>query len=108
MCGEQTPFDNFSATIDVNSGIVSSSDLLIKSNGFDVTGSGMLANLTDHSIAFNLVANVDESPATDERTYDIGGYSLPIACTGMLDHHAAYQTYSPYWLAPFALLSSAA
>ena len=83
--GEQTPFDNFSATIDVNSGIVSSSDLLIQSNGFDVTGSGMLANLTDHSIAFNLVANVDESPATDERTYDIGGYSLPIACTGMLE-----------------------
>lgn len=83
--GERTPFETFSATIDVNNGIVTSNDLLIESNGFDVTGSGMLANLTDHAIAFNLLANVDESPATDERAYDIGGYTLPIACTGVLE-----------------------
>ena len=83
--GERTPFETFSATIDVSNGIVTSNDLLIESNGFDVAGSGMLANLADHSIAFNLLANVDESPATDERAYDIGGYTLPIACTGVLE-----------------------
>lgn len=82
--GERTPFDNFSATIDVSNGIVSSQNLLIESSGFDVTGSGTLVNLANDTIAFNLIARVDENPATDERAYDIGGYQLPIACTGVL------------------------
>ena len=82
--GNQTPFDTFSATIDISNGIVSSNDLLMESSGFDVTGQGMLVNLADETINFNLLANVDESPANDEQTYDIGGYSLPIACTGLV------------------------
>ena len=82
--GERTPFDTFSASVEVQNGIVTTDDLLIKSSGFDVSGRGILANLTNDTINFNLVANVDESPATDERAYDIGGYALPIACTGAL------------------------
>jgi AsmA protein len=82
--GESTPFETFSASINVQNGIVSTNDLLIDASGFTVTGRGTLANLTNDSIAFNLTANVDENPATDERAYDIGGYSLPIACTGAL------------------------
>jgi len=62
--------------------VVTTNDLLINSSGFDVSGRGTLANLTNDSINFNLVANVDETPASDEQSYDIGGYSLPIACTG--------------------------
>ena len=82
--GERTPFDTFSASVEVQNGIVTTNDLLIESSGFDVSGRGILANLTNDTINFNLVANVDESPATDERAYDIGGYALPIACTGAL------------------------
>ena len=82
--GERTPFDTFSASVEVQNGIVTTDDLLIESSGFDVSGRGILANLTNDTINFNLVANVDESPATDERAYDIGGYALPIACTGAL------------------------
>jgi len=82
--GERTPFDTFSASVEVQNGIVTTNDLLIESSGFDVSGRGILANLTNNTINFNLVANVDESPATDERAYDIGGYALPIACTGAL------------------------
>ncbi len=84
--GERTPFDTFSASINVNDGVVTSNDLLIESSGFDVSGRGTLVNLTNDTLAFNLIANVDETPASDEQAYDIGGYSLPIACTGSLDN----------------------
>jgi len=84
--GERTPFDTFSANIDVSNGIVTSDNLLIESSGFDVTGQGTLVNLANDTIAFNLIALVDENPATDERAYDIGGYRLPIACTGTLNN----------------------
>lgn len=82
--GESTPFDTFSANINIQNGVVTTNDLLIDSSGFDVSGRGTLANLTNDSINFNLVANVDETPASNEQSYDIGGYSLPIACTGSL------------------------
>jgi len=83
--GERTPFDTFSASINVNDGVVTSNDLLIESSGFDVTGRGTLVNLTNDTLAFNLIANVDETPASDEQAYDIGGYSLPIACSGSIE-----------------------
>lgn len=82
--GERTPFETFTANIDVANGIVSSNDLLIESSGFDVTGRGTLANLNDDTIDFRLQASVDETPASDEQAYDIGGYTVPIACTGAL------------------------
>ncbi len=82
--GERTPFESFTASIRVQDGIVSTNDLLIDSFGFAVTGSGTLVNMTNDAIAFNMVANVDRNPATTERAYDIGGYSLPIACTGLI------------------------
>ena len=82
--GERTPFENFSATIDVSNSIVSSNDLLIESSGFDITGRGTLVDLSNDAIAFNLIASVDETPASDEQEYDIVGYNLPIACSGTL------------------------
>jgi AsmA protein len=82
--GQETPFETFSANINVENGIVSTNDLLIESSGFDVSGSGTLVNLTNDSMAFNLIASVDETPAIDEQDYDIGGYNLPIACNGLV------------------------
>ena len=84
--GEQTRFDSFSATMNIENGIVSSNDLLMASAGFRVTGRGTLVNLNDDTIAYDLLTTVDESTATrEDEEYDIGGYSLPIACTGTLD-----------------------
>ena len=82
--GGSTPFEQFAATLQVNEGIVSSNDLAIKSKGWNITGSGTLANLTNDTIDFDLVTTVDETPAADGQPYNLGGYSLPIACTGAL------------------------
>ncbi|MEX0619305.1 MAG: AsmA family protein [Pseudohongiellaceae bacterium] len=84
--GEQTAFDTFSATLRVQDGVIASDDLLITSPGFRVTGQGTLLNLSDNNINYNLVTTVDESTATTAaEEYDIGGYSVPIACTGSLE-----------------------
>lgn len=84
--GEQTPFDSFSATINIENGVVSSNDLLMASAGFRVTGRGTLVNLNNDTIAYDLATTVDASTASrEEEEYDIGGYTLPIACTGTLD-----------------------
>src|SRR5690606_6796604 len=83
--GQQTPFDTFTATLAINNGVIASNNLLLRSPGFQVTGSGTLLDLSDDSIAFDLVTTVDRSTASrGDQQYDIGGYSLPIACTGAL------------------------
>ena len=64
---------------------MNSNDLLIKSPGFQITGRGTLLNLHDDSIAYNLSTTVDASTATrGDQEYDIGGYGVPIACSGTL------------------------
>lgn len=83
--GGTTPFENFSATLAVNQGVVGSEDLLIQAPGWRIVGAGTLVDLNNDSIAFDLVAAVDESTATrGEEEYDLGGYTLPIACTGAI------------------------
>lgn len=84
--GEQTVFDNLSASIQINNGIASSNDLLIQAPGFNVTGTGTLANLQTQSLDFDLLASVNAASATvASEQYDIGGYSLPISCTGAMN-----------------------
>ena len=83
--GEQTPFDEFSSTLAINAGVVSTNDLLLQAPGFQVTGRGTLLNLADETIAFDMVTSVDSATAeVAAEEYDIGGYSLPIACNGSL------------------------
>lgn len=83
--GGQTPFENFSATLAIANGVVSSNDLLIKAPGWQLTGAGTLADLEREIIDFDLVARVDPGTATvAEQQYDIGGHDLPIACSGAL------------------------
>lgn len=84
--GSQTAFDSFSGTLSIVNGVVTTNDILIQSPGFRVSGRGTLLNLVDNSIAFDLLTEVDRATATvAAETYDIGGYSLPIACTGTLN-----------------------
>lgn len=82
--GGSTTFEQFAATLQVNEGVVSSNDLTIRAPGWNITGSGTLANLRDETIDFDLITTVDETPAADGQPYELGGYSLPIACTGAL------------------------
>ncbi|MDG2089984.1 MAG: AsmA family protein [Gammaproteobacteria bacterium] len=84
--GEQTAFDNLSATVQIENGIARSNDLLLLSPGFNVTGTGTLANLQNQSLDFDLLASVNSASATVEsEEYDIGGYSLPINCSGLMN-----------------------
>jgi AsmA protein len=84
--GQQTVFDQLSATVQINNGIASSNDLLIQAPGFNVSGTGTLANLQNQSLNFDLLASVNPASATVEsQEYDIGGYSLPIKCSGSMN-----------------------
>jgi len=83
--GEETPFDTLSATLAVNQGVITSNDLSLAAPGFQVMGKGTLVDLTDETLNVNLVTSVDRRTAiTPEQEFDIGGYRLPIACTGAL------------------------
>ena len=83
--GGQTTFDNFSATLAIDNGVVASNDLLIKAPGWQLAGAGTLADLRRDTINFNLIATTDASTATvAAQQYDIGGHQLPIACSGAL------------------------
>jgi AsmA protein len=84
--GGETPFNNFSSTLAIQNGIVNSNDLLIEAPGWKVNGAGTLVNLTDDTINYNLVATVEPATATsNDEEFDIGGYSLPIACKGNIN-----------------------
>ncbi len=83
--GTQTAFDSFAATLRLENGVVNSDDLLIRSPGFQVTGRGTLLNLHDDSINYNLLTSVTAATATrNDQQYDVGGYSVPIACSGSM------------------------
>lgn len=62
-----------------------SNDLLIRAPGWQVNGNGTLVDLGNDSIDFDLLASVEASTATTAaEEFDLGGYTLPIACTGNL------------------------
>ena len=83
--GEQTAFNSFSGTIAINKGLVRSDDLLIAAPGFQVAGRGTLIDLKNDSIQYDLTTTIDPTSATrDSEEYDIGGYSLPITCSGTI------------------------
>ncbi|MEY4640691.1 MAG: hypothetical protein RLZZ227_685 [Pseudomonadota bacterium] len=82
--GGSTSFEQFAATLVIDTGRISSNDLTISAPGWNVTGAGTLADLSNDTIDFDLVTTVDETPAANGQPYELGGYSLPIACTGSL------------------------
>jgi uncharacterized protein involved in outer membrane biogenesis len=83
--GESTNFDNFDLTFTMNSGVATSEQFLLQAPGFNVTGSGTLANLNTNSISYDLNVSVDESHAVrEEEDFNLGGYSIPVRCRGPL------------------------
>jgi len=82
-----TPFKELTATLDIKSGIVTNNDLLMLAEGFKVKqhDENMLANLNDDTIKYDMKVEVEESRTTrGEKTYNIGGYKLPVRCRGQL------------------------
>lgn len=83
--GGSTVFDESAATLAVADGVVSSNDLSVKAPGWALTGRGILADLNDETLGFDLLVSVDASTVTSQETeYNLGGYTLPIACSGAL------------------------
>lgn len=80
-----TPFNSLTGTLPINRGIVTNEDLLLTAPGFQVTGTGMLANLRNMTWKYDLLVSVVErSVARNEQTYNIGDYNIPIKCRGEL------------------------
>lgn len=84
--GGSTPFEESAATLSIRDGVISTNDLAVKAPGWKLSGNGMLVDLASDEINFNLLVDVDESTVTSEETeYNLGGYSLPIECTGAIN-----------------------
>lgn len=84
--GGSTAFEESAATLAIAAGVITTNDLSVKAPGWALAGSGTLADLGNDSIDFNLLVSVDPSTVTSAETeYDLGGYVLPIACSGALD-----------------------
>jgi len=83
--GGSTAFEESAATLAIASGVISTNDLRVKAPGWALAGTGILADLGNDTIDFDLLVSVDESTVTSAETeYDLGGYALPIACSGAL------------------------
>lgn len=81
-----TPFSSLTATLPINTGIVTNKDLLMVAPNFQVTGDGTLANLTNMTWKYNLKAGVNErSVSKGQKTYNVGGYKIDIRCRGKVD-----------------------
>jgi uncharacterized protein involved in outer membrane biogenesis len=81
--GESTPFETFNSTIDIKNGVVSSNDLQISAPGIQITGRGKVIDLNNNTLDYSLAATADPASATvAEERYNIGGYTIPIRCSG--------------------------
>jgi hypothetical protein len=76
--------------LNIKKGVIKNNDLLITAPGFKVNGGvnkkDTLGNLRNNSIKYDLsVAVVEESTSRGSENYNIGGYAIPIRCSGSLD-----------------------
>ena len=80
-----TQFEKLTGSLDINKGVVTNQDMVMLAAGFNLKGQGMLANLNDETIRYDMKVNVDETRTTrGEKNYNIGGYEIPVKCRGQL------------------------
>jgi len=92
--GGETPFDKLSASFNIKSGIVDNHDLVITAPGFKVTGQGMVASLRNNTVKYDMSISVDRSRVTrGQEAYNLGGYSIPVACRGSLKSPSCQPDY---------------
>ncbi len=92
--GGETQFDQITGTLDIVSGVVKNTDLLMSAPGFTVGGGvnqkDTLADLKRNVIDYDLNIAVEEQSAKrGEEQYNIGGYQIPIRCRGSLESIAS-------------------
>ena len=84
--GGETRFSSLGGTLDVKNGVIHNQDLLLAGDGFKITGKGMLANLHNNDVKYDLELAVDEArKETTGASYNLGGYGVPIKCRGKRD-----------------------
>ncbi|MCC6710139.1 MAG: AsmA family protein [Gammaproteobacteria bacterium] len=84
--GGQTQFKSLAGTLAVKNGVIRNDDLLMTGEGFTIKGRGMLVNLNDNTIKYDLSLGVTEQRTTTAtNTFKLGGYEVPIACRGQVD-----------------------
>lgn len=83
--GGATSFESLTGTLDIQNGVIRNKDLLMDGSGFKLGGEGILANLNDLSIKYDMSVSADsERTERGEKTYNLGGYTVPIACRGKI------------------------
>ena len=92
--GGETRFERLNGTLNIKDGVIKNNDLLMVAPGFQVNGGvdgrDTLVDLGDNSIKYNLsIVVVEESTIRDEERFNIGGYAIPIRCSGSLDDLAS-------------------
>jgi AsmA protein len=84
--GGQTAFKSLKGTLAVKNGVVRNEDLLMAGEGFTIQGRGMLVNLNDNSLKYDLtLAVAEQTTSSASNTYKLGGYEVPIACRGQIE-----------------------
>jgi hypothetical protein len=84
--GGETRFTSLGGTLTAKNGVIRNEDLVLAGNGFTIKGKGMLANLHDNTLKYDLELGV-----TEQRTqagtahYNLGGYDVPIQCRGQIE-----------------------
>ncbi len=55
-------------------------------DGFNIEGKGMLANLNNDTVKYDLLLSVPKTRLQGAtRSYNLGGFSVPIECRGALE-----------------------
>ncbi len=85
--GGETRFNTMTGTLQANNGVVRNEDLVLSGDGFQINGKGMLADLRNDTVNYELVLAVSQlaSKGADSQ-YNLGGYSVPIRCSGKIEN----------------------
>ena len=85
--GGETRFNTLAGTLTAKNGVIRNEDLVLSGDGFTITGKGMLANLHNNTLKYNLELAVSEArKGVDGGNYNLGGYSVPIKCRGAIEN----------------------
>ena len=83
--GGKTAFTKLTASTQIDKGRLQNEDFLIEGQGFLIKGNGE-ANLISELIGLNLSLEVPSSrDNTGEEVYNLGGYVVPVTCSGKFD-----------------------
>jgi uncharacterized protein involved in outer membrane biogenesis len=85
--GGETRFSTLGGTLNVKNGVIRNEDLVLAGDGFLITGKGMLANLHDNTVKYDLKLGVTEArKGAAGGNYNLGGYTVPIQCRGAIEN----------------------